>query len=147
MSTYACLHYHIAFSTKERRPWIHAEWEHRLHEYLGGIVRELGGVAEGIGGVEDHVHLLVGLKTTHRLSDFMRELKKGSSKWVHQSIGESKFSWQDGYGVFTVSATARPQVKSYIGNQREHHRVKTFREELIEFLEKAGVEYDPKYLL
>src|SRR5687767_13287442 len=64
-STYLSLHYHIVFSTKERRPLIGADWRPRLHEYVGGTVRGLGGVAETIGGVENHVHLLVGLKATH----------------------------------------------------------------------------------
>jgi (p)ppGpp synthase/HD superfamily hydrolase len=75
----------------------------------------------------------------------MRELKKASSVWVHETIGESAFAWQDGYAAFTVSATARPGVREYIVNQEEHHRVKSSREELREMLERAGVEYDPRY--
>lgn len=58
-STFHSLHYHIVFSTKERRPLIHATWRQSLHEYMGGTVRGLGGIAEAVGGVEDHVHLLV----------------------------------------------------------------------------------------
>lgn len=77
-STFLSLHYHLVFSTKDRRPLICAEWRTQLHEYLGGTVRGLGGIPEAVGGVEDHVHLLVGLKATHKLSDFMRELKKAS---------------------------------------------------------------------
>ena len=145
-STYLSLHYHIVFGTKDRVPLINAEWRDRLHEYLGGTVRGLGGFPEGVGGVTDHVHLLVGLKATHCLADFMRELKKASSVWVHDEIRLDSFAWQEGYAAFTVSATARDAVKSYIANQEEHHRVKSFREELIEMLERAGVEYDPKYL-
>ena len=76
----------------------------------------------------------------------MRELKKSTSEWVHETINESRFQWQEGYAAFTVSPTSRDGVRSYIGDQREHHRKKTFQEELIELLERAGVEYDPKYL-
>tara|TARA_R110002073_G_scaffold133122_24_gene280346 strand:+ start:15163 stop:15606 length:444 start_codon:yes stop_codon:yes gene_type:complete len=146
MSTYASLHYHIVFSTKQRTNFIHRSWENRLHEYLGGIVKNLQGFPQGVGGVEDHIHLLCGLKPTHCISDFMRELKKSSSTWVHETIGEDKFAWQDGYSVFSVSATARNAVKGYIKNQREHHRVKSYREELIEMLDAADIAYDPKYL-
>ena len=146
MSTYASLHYHITFSTKHRAPLIDQSWEKRLHEYLGGIVKRLDGFPQGIGGIEDHVHLLVGLKTTHRISDFMRELKKSASERVHTTVGMPEFKWQEGYGIFSVSATARTKVKAYIANQREHHQVKTYREELLEMLERAGVEYEPKYL-
>ncbi len=145
-STYLSLHYHLVFSTKNREAIIAPEWRARLHDYLGGTVRGLGGFPEGIGGVADHTHLLVGLKATHCLSDFMRELKKASSTWVHHEIGLRAFAWQEGYAAFTVSATARESVKHYIANQEEHHRVKSFREELIEMLTKAGIEYDPKYL-
>jgi REP element-mobilizing transposase RayT len=146
MSTYASLHYHIVFSTKARTNFIHRTWEERLHEYLGGVVRKLEGYPQGIGGIEDHVHLLVGLKPTHCISDFMRELKRSSSRWVHSEIGQGKFAWQDGYSVFSVSADARSRVKGYIAKQRNHHLVKSFRDEVIEMLNKAGVEYDPKYL-
>ena len=145
-STFISLHYHIVFSTKNRKSFIHADWRDRLHEYLGGTVNGLGGFAQGVGGTEDHLHLLVGLKSTHCLADFMRELKKASSKWVHAEIGMTEFAWQEGYGTFTVSPNAREGVKRYVANQEEHHRKKTFREELIELLNQAGVEYDEKWL-
>ena len=103
MSTFASLHYHITFSTKHRAPLIDQSREIRLHEYLGGIVKHLDGFPQGIGGIEDHVHLLVGLKTTHRISDFMRELKKSASQWVHSTVGMPEFKWQEGYGIFSVS--------------------------------------------
>ncbi len=145
-STFISLHYHIVFSTKERRPLIADAWRDRLFEYLGGTVNGLKGFSQGVGGTSDHVHLLVGLKSTHCLADFMRELKKASSIWIHETIGLKTFSWQEGYSAFTVSATARDQVKQYIANQAEHHRVKTFREELEELLKRAGIEYEDKWL-
>lgn len=145
-STYLSLHYHVVFSTKDRMPLIDQSWRSRLHEYLGGIVAGLGGFPQGTGGIADHVHLLVGLKATHCLADFMRELKKASSAWVHDEIGIYRFAWQEGYAAFTVSASARTAVQRYIANQEGHHRKKTFREEVVELLEKAGVEYDPRYL-
>ncbi len=69
--TYVSLHYHLVFGTKSREKLIHPEWLTRLHEYLGGTVHGLGGFCQGVGGIEDHVHLLVGLKPTHSLSDLM----------------------------------------------------------------------------
>jgi len=145
-STYLCLHYHLVFSTKDRAPLIEPSWRSRLHEYLGGTVSGLGGFPQGAGGTADHVHLLVGLKATHSLADFMRELKKASSAWVHDEIGMHRFAWQEGYAAFTVSPSARPEVQSYIARQEVHHRTKTFRAELVEFLEKAGIDYDSRYL-
>jgi REP element-mobilizing transposase RayT len=144
-STYLSLHFHLVFSTKNREPTIRNAWRPRLHDYLGGMIRGFGGFPEGIGGTADHVHLLVGLKATHCLADVVRELKKVSSAWINEEIGES-FAWQEGYAAFTVSATAREGVKTYVAHQEEHHRVKSYREELIEMLNKAQIEYDPRYL-
>ena len=96
--------------------------------------------------MSDHVHLLIGLKATHCLADFVQELKKASSQWVKEEIGLATFAWQEGYAAFTVSASAREAVRNYISRQEEHHRVKSFREEWIELLDKAGVAYDPRHL-
>jgi REP element-mobilizing transposase RayT len=146
MSTFAALHYHFVFSTKNRLPQIRPQWQNRIHEYLGGVAKGLGGFPQIIGGVEDHVHLLVGLKTTHCISDFIRELKRSSSIWVHNEIKAQDFKWQEGYGAFTVSPNSRASVKRYISNQKEHHRKRTFREEFVDLLNKAGIEYEDKWL-
>ena len=145
-STHLSLHFHAVFSTKERLPTIDPAWMPRLHDYLGGTIKGLGGFSDRVGGVTDHIHLLFDLKATHCLSDFMRDLKKASSRWVHDTIGLKSFEWQEGYGAFTIGATSRPGVRRYIENQAEHHHLKSYREELIEMLEKAEVQYDPKYL-
>jgi REP element-mobilizing transposase RayT len=145
-STYLGLHYHLVFGTKHREPLIAAEWRSSLHEYLGGTIAGLGGFPQGVGGVADHVHLLIGLKATYCLADVVRELKKASSVWVHRTIGLLSFTWQEGYAAFTVCPTARQGVQRYIANQEDHHRAKSSREELVEMLAKAEIEYDAKYL-
>ncbi len=104
-STHLSLHYHIVFGTKNHEPMIQPAWRAKLHVYLGGIIRTAGGVPESIDGVSDHVHLLIGLRATHRLADVLRELKAVSSGWVHDEIGMRGFAWQEGYGAFTVSAS------------------------------------------
>jgi REP element-mobilizing transposase RayT len=144
-STHTSLHYHLIFATKHREALIAKEWRDELHAYLGGVVNGLGGHSEGVGGVADHVHLLVSLKATTSLSEFMRELKKASSSWLRDSKSPG-FQWQEGYAAFTVSASSREAVQRYIAGQEEHHRTRSFREELVAFLEKSGVAYDPAYL-
>ncbi len=145
-STFLSLHYHVVFSTKDRRPLITPAWRLQLHDYLGGTVNGLGGFSQRVGGVADHVHLLFGLKATHCLADFMRELKKASSCWAKESH-EPEFTWQDGYAAFTVSASKRDVVREYIANQETHHAKRDFESELKELLDKHGVEYDERYLL
>ena len=73
---------------------IQPAWRGDLHAYLGGIIRTADGIAESIGGVSDHVHLLIGLRATHRLADVIRELKAVSSGWAHNEIGRRGFAWQ-----------------------------------------------------
>ncbi len=145
-STFFSLHYHIVFSTKERRPFIQPTWRERFHQYLGGTVRGLGGVAESVGGVADHVHLLVSLRTTDAPADIVRELKKASSLWAAQEA-EPSFAWQEGYSIFSVSRTHSDTVRRYIIGQEQHHQQTSFVEELKRLLERNGVSYDPQHLL
>lgn len=145
-STHSSLHFHIIFSVKHRQPLIAAEWRLRLHPYLGAIIDRLDGKPEAVGGTADHVHLLAGLRPKHTLADVVREVKASSSQWVHRTIGIKKFSWQDGYGVFTVSPSNIAAVKKYIAHQEEHHRRKTFQEEYLEFLRESGIQFDERYL-
>ena len=108
-------------------------------------MRDIGGVAECMGGPGDHVHALVGLRATHMLADVVREMKRGSSAWIHQHR-VNKFAWQEGYGAFTVSPSQLNRVQHYIANQVEHHRKKTFEEEYAELLHLSRVEFDERYL-
>jgi len=144
-STFYSLHYHVVFSTKERRPLIRSQWRKDLHEYLGGTVRGLGGVVEAVGGIEDHVHLLISLKTTDAPAALVRELKKASSVWA-AAKHEPWFSWQEGYGIFSVSWTHLQILRHYLGNQETHHQKITFADELQRLLEKNGTKYNPQYL-
>ncbi len=146
MSTYLSLHYHLIFSTKHREPWLSPSLRIAVHEYLGGIVKGQSAEIHRVGGTGDHVHLLVSLRATHCLADFMRELKKASSHWIRQESRLAGFSWQEGYCALTVSPSARSAVNQYIAGQEAHHRKRSFREELIDLLEKSGVRYDAKYL-
>ena len=145
-STFFNLQYHIVFSTKERRPFIRAEWRPRLHSYLGGIINGMNGVSQIVGGVEDHVHLLASLRPAHCLADVLRDLKKGSTNWVRCNF-DRRFTWQEGYSAFTVSPSNIRPVSNYIANQEAHHGKKPYADELSELLTKAGIEYEKKYLV
>jgi putative transposase len=145
-STHLSLHYHLIFSTKNRVPYIDLDWRPRFHAWIGGTIRSLDAEAEAVGGVADHVHILVGLKATHRLADVVRDVKATSSRWVHKEIKLQEFEWQDGYGAFTVSASLIDAVKKYIAGQDVRHQKHTFQEEYLEFLKQSGVAFDEKYI-
>lgn len=146
MSTHLSLHYHVVFSTKHRRPVIEASWRSRLHAYLGGAIREARAVAECIGGTADHVHIMMELKATHRLSDVLRSAKGASSLWVHEELQVRDFGWQEGYGAFSLSADHRTRLRGYIENQEAHHRNRRYEDEYLAFLLRNGVTYDERYL-
>jgi len=120
-------------------------WRGDLHAYLGGILRDMNAVPEAIGGPGDHIHALIGLRATHMLAEVMRQLKRGSSAWIHQH-GIRKFAWQEGYAALTVSPSQTAKVKKYIECQIEHHRKKTFEEEYLDLLRLANVDYEERYL-
>src|SRR5690606_38850892 len=145
--SYTNLIYHIVFAVKDRKPLITNEVRSRLYEYMGGTIRGLGGISLGIGGTEDHAHLLAKLRPDKPVSYVMRDLKANSSGWMHDVFPDLRdFSWQRGYGAFTVSASQVETVRSYIANQEKHHAKHDFRDEFIELLRKNGVEFDERYL-
>ena len=144
-STHVSLHSHLVFSTKDRLPLISTDWRERLHAYLGGIVKGLGGTPLAIGGTVDHVHLLVGLRSSHRLDYVLRDIKADSSEWIHREL-RARFAWQKGYGAFSVSPASLESVTRYVSNQASHHQRVTFQEEYLHLLKISGVEYDERYI-
>jgi putative transposase len=145
--SYTQLLYHFVFATKDRRPFLEPSIGERLHPYLGGIIREQGGSAIGINGAGDHVHVFARLRQDRSVADILRALKANSSAWLHRTFPAlADFAWQEGYGAFTVSASQKPRVKTYVEHQEEHHRKRSFREEFVELLQKHGIEYDERYL-
>ena len=146
-NTYTCLHYHAVFSTKNRERWIAQEFEGRVWDYLGGIARQNGLKPILVGGTDDHVHLLFSMPPSIALSEAIKQIKGGSSGWVKANFAElGKFTWQDGYGAFTVSKSQIQEIEDYIRGQREHHRAKSFQEEYRAFLDKHEVKYNEQYL-
>jgi putative transposase len=146
--TYSQILLHAVFSTKERKTWLKPEIITDLYLYMGGIMRDMKGTLLAIGGVEDHVHLYFRWRTDEAISNLMREVKAGSSEWIHKHFSKLRaFAWQEGYSVFSVSKSCEKAVKKYIANQVEHHRRFDFRTELIELLEKHEISFEEKYLL
>jgi len=142
------IYLHTVFSTKNRHPFLkNKETRERLHAYLAGICRNLDCPALIIGGIEDHVHLLTRHSKNISVADFLRELKRDSSKWIKTSGTDFKrFSWQNGYGSFSVSPSHVPAVEKYIEGQEGHHRRETYQDEYRRLCRKYGVEIDERYV-
>ena len=109
-------------------------------------VAEAGGFVLAIGGIDNHIHLLLKLKPTARISDLMRRIKGTSSRWVHEIPGVTEFGWQVGYTAISVSPSAVASTQRYVFNQKQHHGIITPRTELITTLNQCGIEFDPRFL-
>ena len=145
--SYTNLLYHVVFSTKDRRPLITLENEPRLYDYIGGTIRSLGGICLELNGTQDHIHLLAKLRPDRAVSGVLRDLKANASGWMHDVFPAVKdFSWQRGYGAFTMSQSNVDEVRRYIAKQKEHHRKVSFRDEFVQFLKANGIEYDERYI-
>lgn len=138
---------HIIFSTKNRQPFIDGCIESELYAYMTSIAVSNGSYVHKIGGIPDHVHLFVNLPRTLSISDFLEEIKKNSSKWI-KTKGQQyeNFSWQRGFGAFSVSTSQHKAVVTYLANQKEHHKKHSFQDEYRKFLQLNEIAYDERYV-
>lgn len=114
---------HLVFSTKDRTAWIADKWRDELHGDIAGIIQRLGSGLLAAGSVENHIHLLFPLPRTVSISDMVKEIKSGATRWVHESPSRpAAFHGQSGYGAFSISPSHKEDVCRYIADQREHHK-------------------------
>ncbi len=139
---------HLIFSTKNRYPYLRDKiLRDEMHRYLGGTLKSLGCQVLIVGGASDHIHILFALNSNYSLAQVVRELKRESSKWLKtKDQSMHRFSWQIGYGIFSVSQSQVMKVIKYIANQESHHQVKKYEEEHIEFLKRYESNYDEQHL-
>jgi len=146
-NTYSQIYIQIVFAVKRRQNLIKSVNKELLHKIITGIVKNRGQKLLAIHCMPDHTHLFVGLEPSISISDLVRDVKAGSSKFINESnwvLG--KFNWQVGFGAFSYSRSHIDNVVKYINNQEEHHRKLSFKEEYVEFLNKFNIEHDDKYL-
>jgi len=145
--TLVSLMVHVIFSTRNREPLITPEIEAELFAYMGGILKNRESRLLDAGGTANHVHLLISQSKNIGLSSLMKDVKKDSSSWIKtKGIRFRNFHWQDGYGAFSIGESNIPALKQYIATQKEHHRNRSFQEELIKFLNAYRLEYDERFL-
>lgn len=146
--SYTCLLYHIVFRTKHGKNTIPEQHEKELYAYMMGIINNKKSKLYRIGGTENHIHLLIDIHPTFAVSDFMKELKEYSSKWLAQNPNFPNFEgWAISFAGFTYNIDDKQRIINYIKNQREHHKTITFEEEYRKLLIENGIEFDEKYFL
>ena len=138
---------HLVFATKNRERVLAEEDRGDLHAYMGGTLKGIDCLPIEINSEPDHVHLLFLMGRTKSPSEIVAAIKRGATDWLRaRSPRYAGFHWQSGYGIFSVSQSAVEAVRTYIQNQKEHHRVKSFQDEYRAFLEKHEIEYDERYV-
>lgn len=139
---------HLVFSTKNRLNLITQSIAPDLYGYMATVFHEeCRSTARLIGGIEDHIHALFNLSRTWCIADVVQAVKVSTSKWIKtQGALQSNFSWQAGYGAFSVSRSNLADVEDYIRRQKEHHRRIDFKSEFRTLLERHDVEYDERFV-
>jgi len=139
------IYVHCVFSTKNGVPLINEDIRKGLHSYIIGTLSKIGSYVNEIYANNDHIHILCTLPRTITIAELISKIKTPSSKWLKKQ-GINNFSWQDGYGTFSVSSSKVVIVEKYILNQPEHHKTISFKDELRAFFKEYDIEYDERYL-
>lgn len=147
MSTYSQVILQIVFATKYRRHHLSQTEADQVGRYVFSIVQSCGQTPLAIKCMPDHIHVLIGFKTTMSIAEFVVKVKSNSSKWINQRNWlPGRFEWQRGYSVFSYNRDQIDALVQYVSNQEDHHRKKTFREEYLDLLKEHGVDYKIEFL-
>ena len=121
--TFSKLYIRYVFAVKGRQNSILPAFEKELYSYIAGIIRNKDQKPLAINGMPDHIQILAGLKPAMRIADLIRDVKNNPGNFVNESQWlKQKFSWQEGYGVFSYSESNYVKVIDYTRNQKEHHK-------------------------
>ena len=146
-NTFSQIYIHLVFAVKFRQSLINVSWEIELYKYINGIIKNKGQIPIIINGMPDHIHILFIMKPTCCISDLVREIKKSSTEIIKEKgFLPYKFQWQEGYGAFSYSQSSLNNVIKYIENQKQHHAIKTFKNEYQEFLNMFEIDFNQDYL-
>jgi len=144
----SAVYHHLVFSTKDRQPFLaEADLRARLHAYIAVASREIDCHALQVGGVADHVHVLARIGREIAQAEWVKELKRVSSRWLKTQCGAlADFQWQGGYAIFSVSPSNLDRVRTYVAEQQSHHARFDYQRELRTLLQRHGLAWDERHL-
>lgn len=146
-NTYTQIYIHFIFAVQNRLSLINKNWQADLFKYISGIIEKQGHKLYVIGGMPEHIHILISMNPKQAPSDLMYHVKRSSSLWINQNkLSSGHFSWQSGFGSFSLSKSQLGDKIKYIENQEQHHKKITFKEEYLKFLIEYDVPYDERYI-
>ena len=136
--------YHIVINTYRREMTLHLSSSDQLYRYIARVVQNSQSTLFAINGIENHIHLLINLHPSVRLSDLVRDIKLSTSQWIkqHHDIFPQFAGWGKEYGAFTYALRDKDMVANYIHNQRSHHQRESFEDEYRKHLQNAGIAWN-----
>lgn len=145
--TFSQIYIQYVFAVKGRVNLIRPAFEQEVYKYIAGIIRNKEQKPLAVNGMPDHIHVLMGLKPAMRISDLVRDIKNNSANFINERGWlKQKFSWQEGYGVFSYSESNYGNVIDYIKEQKKRHEKRTFRQEYMLLLKRFNIPFEEKYL-
>lgn len=145
-NTYTQIYLHVVFAVSARTCVINAERKEELQKYITGIVAGQGQTLIAVYCMPDHTHILLGLNPDVAPSALIGKIKSGSSNHINEQRWlDCRFSWQEGFGAFSVSHSHVSRVVRYIHDQGQHHQRKSFQSEYIDFLKRHQISHDARY--
>ncbi|MCK9452595.1 MAG: IS200/IS605 family transposase [Bacteroidales bacterium] len=147
MNSYRQILYHIVFCTYKRHKTISLDYHEELYKYIWGLIKNRNCVLYQINGTENHIHILSDLHPTVCLSDYIKEIKTASNRWMKASGNFPVFKqWAEGYCALTYNIKEKDNLVKYIKNQKMHHATENFEDEYKKMLMENGIEWDEKYI-
>ncbi|MBN2364884.1 MAG: hypothetical protein EH225_01880 [Calditrichaeota bacterium] len=142
-----CVYVHLIFASKTLLQFEDAsEWE-ALHTSLFDFLNRKGLEPYSVHILPDHLHLLIRLNENTIINELVREVKKNLSITINRTGKlDSKFSWQSGFGAFSVSHSQIGRVREFIRNQENFHESTSFLDEFRQILRNNNIEFEEKDL-
>jgi REP element-mobilizing transposase RayT len=147
METFSLIYIQIVFAVKTRQSLIPEQNREELQRFISKVIEERNVKLIALYCMPDHCHIFIGVKPVRSISDIVKDVKSASSKFINDKKWiKGKFAWQEGFGAFSYCPTKIDEVYDYVVNQKEHHNIKSFKEEYEQILDKSEPEYDTAYL-
>ena len=149
MSTYTQFLYQIVFGTYDYTPFLNTENENILFSYISGILKNKSCHSYIVGGASNHIHIITHIHPTEAPAYLVKDIKLASHKMILENgrLFSHFTKWQVGYSGFTYHISSKERLIRYVENQRVHHKVFSFKEELKDLLNEHFVDYKEDYRL
>ena len=149
MSSYTQILYQIVFGSKDYTPFLTTENENKLFAYVAGILKNKSCHSYIVGGVSNHIHIITHIHPAISLANVVKDIKLASHKMIlENSLLFSHFTgWQVGYGAFTYHISSKVHLIKYVENQKVHHKVISFKDELKRLLKENEVDFNEDFLI